>query len=1578
MYLPGFRTGWKKESSMMEKHFIIQRKVLISMLFIASTLLGYLSYKQLNMELIPNAELPMLYIQVNASMDMTPDYMEQEAIIPIESAVASLENIERIESTAGRRRGGVVVYYENRTDIKYAYLKLDERLSALRGSLPDEFTIRLEKVNTEDNSNVLMQLQTLGEGGVDRVRNMVDQYISPALLNIDGVAVVNVFGGREKSVEIILDRNMCEAYHVSPARIRNILSRNMNQRQYGGMIRENGLRYFTYLNAEYDEISQIEDLLVGKNVRIKDIATVFYGEKEEETISRINGMDAVSITIINDAQANIIDLSHAVREKIAELNKEYKDEDLEIIIQDDTAEEMENNIDQIINLALVGGLLAIFILWIFLRNIRLVTIVALAMPVSVYTAFNFFYAAGITVNSLTLMGIALAVGMLLDTSVVVLENIYRLRAAGVGRTEAVVKGTGEVWRAIVASTLTTVSVFVPFLFSTDYMIKLLGKHIGVSIISTLSISLLVSLLLIPMIVNIMLSRSRKKQKEVYQEVTIRHKGIRIYLAMLKTAIRNPGPTIIGVVLLFFTVIILSLTITVNKLTALETNQITLYVTMHTGTTLEATDEIVSRVEDALMDLEERDQIISSIEEEEATVKILLKEDYRSISKRSYTDIESDILERVKNIPADDITTSSSSSGSSNRGGSKRSGSSGFQQLLGIGQDEEYVVLKGQDFELLVEVADDIETYLEDLDNVRNASESVRENQPEVHLNLNSLLMSEYGVTRNEVSTELGSFQNEISSGVPFRQGTEEYEIIISYDDSDDKDQQQKNIEDLRELEIPDADDQGMYELQHISDVYFSRGTREIERINQEKQVEVRYQFKDDVYESNEMLEYARSEIRDVIESTSIPAGIAVELVQEDNSTEKEFKMLFMIALLLVYMILAALFESFLTPFVLLLSIPFAAIGSVLMLTLTGYSLQNANTMMGFMILLGVVVNNAIILIDFIKILQKRGYSRNRAIMTAGMSRVRPILITTITTCVALIPLAMGQADYVKAIGPPFAITVIGGLSVSTLLTLVFVPMLYNGLEEVRAWFMSLHLVTRILLAVAEAAGITLAILSVDGLMWRIAAVLVTASGIPLAYWFISSSLRKATGRIIPDDQPIRIRIENLVKIYGRPSKVVREFQSGRRLDIIARNKNLKLRPNMDALIWQVPLLVFLIYFSYFYLENGFWQLVTAVAIYGYLLVIIGSFLRYYPKKWLIILRKFVRYLAPILVVWLFSGRWENTGLTIFVGSTWYLVLAIWYSAVLIASEDFNLKKIRKIFRWFVRLVKFIPGIGTKRDEFKALKGVSMEIGTGMFGLLGPNGAGKSTMIRIICGILDQSYGKIWINDIDTQEKREELQGLIGYLPQEFGMYENMPAEEYLEYQAMLKGLNDVEVRRERIKQVLEAVHMWDQRKKKISAYSGGMKQRIGIAQVLLHLPRILVVDEPTAGLDPRERIRFRNLLVELSRSRIVIFSTHIIEDISSSCTTMAVINRGEVLFSGTPGEMTEIAKGRVWKAYLDPGTFEEDTKDKLIIHHMRDNDRIRVRCVSAEKPFPNAEPETPMLEDAYLWLLQQNKTIIVG
>jgi ABC-type multidrug transport system ATPase subunit len=259
----------------------------------------------------------------------------------------------------------------------------------------------------------------------------------------------------------------------------------------------------------------------------------------------------------------------------------------------------------------------------------------------------------------------------------------------------------------------------------------------------------------------------------------------------------------------------------------------------------------------------------------------------------------------------------------------------------------------------------------------------------------------------------------------------------------------------------------------------------------------------------------------------------------------------------------------------------------------------------------------------------------------------------------------------------------------------------------------------------------------------------------------------------------------------------------------------------------------------------------------------------------------------------------------------------------------------------------------------------------MFGLVGPNGAGKTTLMRIICGILSQTSGKVAINGIDTLERREELQSLIGYLPQEFGTYESMTAYQFRDYQALLKGLWDPAERRRTVDRAIASVHLEEDRDVKIRDFSGGMRQRVGIAQTLLHLPRILVVDEPTAGLDPRERIRFRNLLSELSQNRIVIFSTHVIEDISSSCNRLAVMRRGEVAFLGSPTEMAALAKHAVWVMHVRPEELDEVRSSLKVVHHVPDGDMVRVRVLSQERPRADAQPAPPTLEDSYLWLLSQ-------
>ncbi len=1558
------------------------------MLFTGLTLLGYVSYKQLPVELMPNAELPMLFVQISSTMEVDPDYMEKQAVIPIEGAIGAMEGIESIETSLNNRSASIQVNFAQNVNFKYTFLKLQERIKQAADQLDENFRVSVNRVDVQRMSNQFMELQVRGSGGTDRLRNIVDQKIADELENIDGIASVNVFGGKERSIEITYDKATCDAYGITPAQIRSAISSNSSNRIFAGYLHESQNRYFVHVTAEYNEVTDIENIIVAEGpVYLKDIASVFFGVKEEESISRVNGLDAVSIMLVSDSQANLIDLSKKVQERIASLNEKLGFEDVQLVVQTNLAETMEKNIDQIMNLALVGGLLAIFVLWIFLKNLRIVSIIALAIPVSVFTAFNLFYAFNISINSLTLVGLVLAIGMLLDNSVVVLENIYRLSGRHFNADKAVIQGTTEVWRSIVAATLTTVTVFLPFLFSSEFMIKLLGNHVGVSIISTLTVSLFVALLLIPMLAHLLL-KGKSSHNIFYEKVTTNNRIIQIYVLLLKASMRAPAATIVGAIVLFFVTIFIVLAININTLEEVEETRFSIYVTMRTGSTLEATDLVVAEVESRLEEIEERKDVISNIQAEEAVITVVLQDDYEKIKGRNIAEIKAQAEGLIQNIGRAEISLTASASSSRFRGGGGGgAGLENFSRFLGIGTNREQILIKGEDFELMRGVAEDIEYYVENLESIRSVSMSVGSRRPEIHLYFKQLLLTEYGLTLNNISSELGSFNREFSSGVNFKQGNEEYDILIKErleEEEEEEEEKEKDVDDLRRVQLNNG--QGaVYELQDVADIVYSYGMATINRINQEKQIQIFYRFASEAEQSKSLLEAYRLEIDEVIANYKLPAGVAIEVIHEEDQYS-EFYFLIAAAFILILMILASVFESFTTPVVLMFSVPLAAIGSFIALIFTGNSLFNANTLTGFLILLGVVVNNGIILIDFTNILRKRGDRKSRALITAGLSRVRPILITSITTIVAMFPLALGKSEYVGAIGAPFAITVIGGLSVSTLLTLVFVPTLYFGMENAINWLKSLNWGLKILQIVIFIIAAAYIYFEIDSFIWKLLGFMLIVILIPGVTAFVLTSLKQASSKVIDEKEPIKIVIRKLVKIYDRDTRFVREWNGGLKIrEHAGLQKDYKKLHDFYDLIWQIPLFGFLIYFTFFYLEGNFWMWIMTHFIYFYTFMLYIPLSRVLLNKYQAtgkavytkidrICKNVIFWGLPAFFVTVFFFRWDNIGMVIFVAVIWLLLMVIYTSGEYIHKKQLNIARIEgrlsKFRRWYFTMVRQIPVIGKRKVPFRALNGVSLEIKTGMFGLLGPNGAGKSTMMRIICGILEQSYGKIWINGLDTQKHREELQGLMGYLPQAFGYYDNMSAWEFLDYQAILKGIKDIKIRNERLEYVLKNVHMWEKRDDRISSFSGGMKQRIGIAQILLTLPRILVVDEPTAGLDPRERIRFRNLLVELSRERIVIFSTHIIEDISSSCNQVAVIHRGDLKYFGTPSEMVNMGQGFVWQMTMPAKDFDNFANKQLIIHHMRDGDNIKIRMLAKDKPSENAINVSPHLEDAYLCLLK--------
>jgi len=1567
-------------------NFIIKRKVLIAMLFTGLTMLGYFSYKQLPVELYPNAQIPFLFVQVGSVLEVNPEYMENQAIIPLEGAIGKLEGVEKIESTAGQQQGSIRISYPQSVNIKFAYLKLVEKIDEVKKSLPEEFMVQVYKFDLEQINNMFMTIQARGSGGVNRVRQIVDQEILNKIENIDGVSNAEVFGGREKSIDIILDEDVCKSYGISPADVRSAINQNSKARTFAGKVSKNNQLYFVNVISEFSNINDINEVVVKEqgSIKLKDIATVHFGVKEQNSYSRVNGKESVTIQISRDSQANIIELANEVKRQIDKINNELKSKDIEMVVQYNSAEIMEKNIDLIIRLAIIGGILAIFVLWIFLKNFRLVIAIALAIPISVYTAFNFFYAYGVSINSLTLLGMALAIGMLLDNSVVVLENIYRLASKKINPDIAVVQGTKEVWRSIFAATLTTITVFLPFVFSTNFLVGLLGKHIGVSIISTLLVSLAVALLLIPMITHTFLKWRGKAQAVRFKSISYHNRLIQIYMVLLKTCMRNPGRTILGALGMFFISLLISITISISSSEEPEIRDLTLFVTMPAGTTLENTDLLIVEAEKKLENLEEKEDIISQIYEEEAMLTISLLEDYKDIRNMTIPGIKNEILERLSDLKQAEFSWDPPATG-------RRFGSGGFDdgddfaRILGIGTQREKVVIKGQDFDKMLNLANDVEYYLGQLSSIERINIRIPNKRPELLLSFDKQMMGLYDIPVTSVLSELNSFPHEFSSGVKFKQGTDEYDIQIKTIVADE--QKERNVSDLKGLAIRGS--QGsQFELQNISNFNFTEGLSTIKRTNQEKQLELVYEFIDEVNDEKDLLEASRFEVDEIVENINLSSGMVLEVIHEEDDLG-EFAFLFLMAFLLIYMILASVFESFTVPVVMMFSIPLAAVGSLIALIITGTSIMNANVFTGFLILLGIVVNNGILMIDYSRVLQKRGYNESRALMMAGLARVRPILITAITTIIALIPLALGKAEYVTQIGVPFAVTVIGGLALSTLLTLVFIPTLHSALQTSINWMRQQKVYIKVIQTVLWLVGTYYIFTEVDSRIWQIIDFIVLIISVPATIYFIQNSMRQATEKLIDENEPLHIEIRNLVKIYDWDSRFRREWKSGikirKRLGIEHEFTSIK---DFDCLLWQLPLVGFIIYFIYFHLESGFWYFILPIFLYIIVVAILNPVKKYvenlktqnrlkWVRRFIMLICKLFFWVFPAFALYLFHKKFTLAGLVIPMGFFWYLAVFIKVTSDNIYKNKVDINRIKGKFKGirkaFCRFVLIIPIIGKKKTPFKAVKSVSLNIENGMFGLLGPNGAGKSTLMRIICGILEQSYGKITINGIDAREKREELQGLIGYLPQEFGMYENMTAWDFLHYMGILKKLYDKKERTKRVEYVLKAVHIFENKDEKIGSFSGGMKQRIGIAQILLHLPRILVVDEPTAGLDPRERIRFRNLLVELSLERIVIFSTHIIEDVASSCNRVAVMKTGEVKYLGAPIEMAKKAEGKVWTLKIPAAKFEELKDDYLIIQHLRDGENIRIRCLSEEAPSAEARKVKANLEDAYLYLLTENK-----
>ncbi|NKB88159.1 MAG: ATP-binding cassette domain-containing protein [Acidobacteria bacterium] len=1477
----------------------------------------------------------------------------------------------------------ISIVFAPETDMQFALLQVQSRMDRLQPTLPPQTQIVVQRFDSSLLTQSMMTIGLLGEGDVNWLREYAELNIRPEIEAVNGVVSAAPLGGQRRAIEIVLNGDAMEAYGMTSQRLRAALDQANQPRAYVSEVRDRSNAYPVSLRGQFTTLQQIRDVVIDSSIplRLGDVAEVRGGLQRRTDLNRVNGLSAVGIRVIKEDEANLIETADAIRSAVERINVEIAPTGMELIVVSSQADLMQGALSALIKAAVIGLVLGLVVLFLFLRNLRFVSVLTVSIPASLLLTFNLMYAWDMSINVLTLCGIALAMGLLADNAIVVLESIFKHYERGCTAARAARDGTAAVSRPVIASTATTAAVFLPVLFvQSDF--ETILRDLSLAIMLPLSASLLVAITLVPMLGARAIASTRSAPLKTQTLLSA-------YMIVLKACLRHRirVAVTVGIVFLFTAVVASALLLQQQDVSM--ASEFPVFVELPEGATLEATDQIVATVEAAIGQLEGIDTFQSSVQAAEASITVqLLPPDERpdGVSVRG---LQRQLTAATADIDNATITyTPPAAQGGGGGGGTGLQGSGGDQSLR----------IRGADLGTLQMIADDLSFRLGVVDDVQPGSVRVDVDRgaPEVQIVPDSISLFDRQI---ELDTVLGAISDSDVEGFTTSAGYLEAdgtETSIEVRPVADPETEGLEVADLRALPVATPGGESI-QLTQVARVRTDEGRASIQRTDQTRRLMVSYGFLDEVQQSQPRLTAAKSAVQTVVQGMALPEGYTIETIEAANNNVYYWMMA--IAALLVFMILASLFESLTSPIVALCTLPTAAIGGLGALLLAGMGLTSTAgpmALMGFIVLIGIAVNNGIILIDNIASLRRRGYRIERAVLSAGRTCVRPIVMTTATTLLGVLPLSL-QLGGDFEIWPPFAMVILGGLSVSAISTLVFVPVAYMGIGQVADWLRQVGVVG-LTLSLGAAAAATYGVeLRYDSNFWTYLVAVPFWLAALFIVWSVQSLHRSRAAAKRPAEAIHSIRLHTLTKIYGAPGRLRREWGRFERAAMLRVQRGLDPVDRGElaqSLSWKVPLLALLVAIDLFF-EDWLWIYVfgafTCVVVahvawcIGYLLVPRlfgpqtegGEEVR--PGRLLRLLRWLARTSLVVGFCVYLQTRIGATSITVMTALVWFAYRGLRALADRLATGKVDLDNItgrlRRTRRLIYLVVSKLPGLGPRRPPFTALAGVSIEIRRGMFGLLGPNGAGKTTMMRIVCQVLESTHGSVSVNGRNMKDYGYR-HGVIGYLPQRFGLYDHMTARDYLDYRALLEGFRAGDERKERVDWCLEQVHLTDRQHDLIGSFSGGMKQRVGIAQTLIHAPAVVVVDEPTAGLDPVERIRFRNLLARLSQDRIVIFSTHIVEDIAGSCNQLAVLEQGQLRYSGDPEAMRVLAEGLVWEVLVDIDELDALEERHRVVNQLRTQDGIRARFLAADaSDTPDAEPVRATLEDAYVHLLDQHRAM---
>jgi len=1021
--------------------FAVRRPHTVLMIFLGIALMGAISLTKLNQDFLPEIEPPAISVLVPYPGATASD-VESDVTKYLEDQLSTVNNLDKLKSLSKDNLSMVTCLFDWGTNLDVAVNdvrdKLDMAKPDIREHAPDSEEPIIFKFSSA--SQPVMFVAFTATESYKQLYHIVDKQVADPLKRVPGVGAIVLFGGLRRQINVEFDKRILAGYGLTVSGIiQKLASENLDMP--AGDVKMGTRRYQIRMAGRFKNPEEIAETIVGTKdgrlIHLRNVATVSDSFEEPRMTGSANGKDAVVFIIQKQQGANTVAVCKAVRERLAELKRNLP-ADVDYAIPMDNSEFITNSIHSLSQTLLVAGVLVILVTLVFLRRVRASLIVTLTIPFSLIIAFVFLFLKGYTINVISLMSLSIAIGMVVDNTIVVLENITRhIEEGGERPKEAAVFASSEVGTAIMASTLTTVAVFLPLIFVTG-LSGIVFSQLAFIVSITLGGSLFAALTLTPMLASKWIKpHSAEKMGRLYQWS---ERGFRtleaFYERILSASLRNKKKILASLVVVFAASLGLLLFMGSDLFPDIDSGNVSVRFSLDESTRLEETDQVAQRISGLIERLvpETSDRFTHCGETKkgigvalgmgegpnlgEAGVK-LVKKRYRTRSAKDVADV---LREEVRKIPGlEQITVTASDMTK--------------QVLMGGGKQVEVEII-GHDMEVTHRLAEQVRKIFERTPGAVDIAVSRKKPRQEIRVVVDRYKAASLGVNIATIAQVLRSNYYGFEA-TKYRDAGDDFGIFVRLDKSN-----RSTLDDIGEVDIPSAD-KGVksVKLKNVARIVHSTGPVEINRKNRERIVTVGA----DTYKRS--LGEVRADVERELDKLEIPSGVTIDFggeVEEQRKSFRDLMLLLVVGLILVYMVMVSQFESLKTPFIIAFSIPFAFTGVIWAFYLTGVTLS-IMSFMAIIMLIGVVVNNAIVLIDYTNILRARGLSVPEAIRQAGRQRLRPVLMTTLTTLFGMLPLALSRGEG-SEMWQPFGITAIAGLSLSTLVTLILVPIIYSLFE----------------------------------------------------------------------------------------------------------------------------------------------------------------------------------------------------------------------------------------------------------------------------------------------------------------------------------------------------------------------------------------------------------------------------------------------------------------------------------------------------------------------------------------------------